>query len=264
MGSSRSPLRIWLVEWFAAGNLGFLALDVYLAHSVNEFRHPAEWVPVVFSALAPLLLLPGLLRRVHRGGFAGAVGLGVGGASVLVGVAGMLFHLESAFFARQTLHSLVYSAPFVAPLAYAGVGLLLLLNRMEADDSASWGRWVLVLGLGGFVGNLALSLLDHAQNGFFEWAEWIPVVAAAYGVGFLFIAILRPRPAFLKLCLAVMVVEVLVGVAGFLLHFQSDLARSAESVRDRFIYGAPLFAPLLFANLAILSALGLWHEVERA
>ncbi len=64
MESSRSPLRIWLVEWFAAGNLGFLALDVYLAHSVNEFRHPAEWVPVVFSALAPLLLLPGLLRRV--------------------------------------------------------------------------------------------------------------------------------------------------------------------------------------------------------
>ena len=90
------------------------------------------------------------------------------------------------------------------------------------------------------------------------------MVAAAYGVGFVFIAILRPRPAFLKLCLAVMVVEVLVGVAGFLLHLQSDLARSAESVRDRFIYGAPLFAPLLFANLAILSALGLWHEMERS
>ena len=80
----------------------------------------------------------------------------------------------------------------------------------------------------------------------------------------MFIAILRPQPPFLKLCLAVMVVEVFVGVAGLLLHLQSDLARSAESVRDRFIYGAPVFAPLLFANLAILCALGLWHEVERA
>ena len=35
----------------------------------------------------------------------------------------------------------------------------------------------------------------------------------------------------------------------------------AESIRDNFIYGAPVFAPLLFANLAILALIGLWEMI---
>ena len=33
----RAPLRYWIIEGFAAGNLGFLSLDVYLAHAANGF-----------------------------------------------------------------------------------------------------------------------------------------------------------------------------------------------------------------------------------
>ena len=44
--------------------------------------------------------------------------------------AGMLLHLESAFFARQTLHSLVYSAPLFANLAIlSALGLWHELER---------------------------------------------------------------------------------------------------------------------------------------
>ena len=38
----------------------------------------------------------------------------------------------------------------------------------------------------------------------------------------------------------------------------ADLRSPAGSLWDRFLYGAPLFAPLLFADLATLAALGLW------
>jgi hypothetical protein len=42
------------------------------------------------------------------------------------------------------------------------------MNRMVAAGTVEWGRWVLLLALGGFAGNLVLSLCDHAQNGFFD------------------------------------------------------------------------------------------------
>ena len=46
-----------LLEIFVLLNLGFLTFDIYLAHSVNGFRQRAEYVPLFFSALAPMLLL---------------------------------------------------------------------------------------------------------------------------------------------------------------------------------------------------------------
>jgi hypothetical protein len=240
------------VEIFIASNLAFLGVDIALAHAANAFAHPAEWAPLAFSALAPLLLLPGLVSARLRARTR-PVAVGVGIASILVGVAGALFHLESAFFARQTLRDLVYAAPFAAPLAYVGVGLLLLLTRMESPRSPAWGAWVVFLALGGFVGNLALSLLDHAQNGFFSRVEWASVGAAAFGVGFL-----------LRICLGVLALEALVGVVGFALHVSANFHHPAASLADRFIFGAPAFAPLLFVDLALLAALGIWALLRPA
>ena len=54
----RQP-RAW-VELFAVFNLGGLAPDIFLAHSTNGFRSAAEWVPLIFSLAAPVLLLPAL------------------------------------------------------------------------------------------------------------------------------------------------------------------------------------------------------------
>ena len=39
--------KLW-VEAFASVNLGFLTFDIYLAHSVNQFRNRAEYVPLFF------------------------------------------------------------------------------------------------------------------------------------------------------------------------------------------------------------------------
>lgn len=254
----------WLVEVFATSNIAFLALDIYLAHLENSFARRVEWLPVIFSCIAPVVLVPGLFGGRYQRGACRQVGYGVGVAALLIGVAGMLLHLQSAFFELRTLKSLVYTAPFVAPLSYVGIGLLLILNRMEPRTSPDFGPWVLFLAAGGFVGNFALSLLDHAQNGFFSSAEWIPVVAAAFGLAFFSTALFRRGRQFAKLSLGVAALEAAVGLLGFGLHLAANLAQPNVPLRERLIYGAPLFAPLLFTDLAVLAALGLWQMLQIA
>jgi hypothetical protein len=243
-------------EWFVVANLAFLGVDIALAHAENGFARQAEWSPIGFSALATVLLLP--MAIGWRGAGWRVIERVVGAGAIVVGVLGMVFHLQSGFFQQRTLHDLVYSAPFIAPLAYVGVGLLLLLLRMEAAGSREMAWWLLLLALGGFAGNLGLSLLDHAQNGFFRWTEWIPVVAAAFTTGFLLVALLRPQPMLLRVCWGVLAAAAVVGVLGFFLHTSANLHRPAARLADRFIFGAPAFAPLLFADLAALGAIALW------
>ncbi|APR76545.1 Hypothetical protein A7982_01892 [Minicystis rosea] len=250
------------IEWFIVSNLAFLGVDIYLAHAANAFAAAAEWAPLAFSAAATLLLVPGLFSASLRARTR-AVAIAVAVCSIVVGVVGMLFHLESAFFGSQTLRDLVYTAPFAAPLAYVGVGLLLLLTRMERAHSPAWSAWIVFLALGGFVGNLALSLLDHAQNGFFHLAEWVSVGIAAFGVSFLLVAVLRREDArFLRICLGLLAIYAGVGVVGFALHVAANLRRPGATLFERFVFGAPAFAPLLFADLALLAALGLWSMLR--
>ena len=245
-----------IVELFAMANLAFLALDVYVAHTMNAFRHAAEWIPVAFSLAASVALLAGLVIRRSRA--AHWIGVVVGWASVLLGVAGMVFHLHSHFFEAQTIKSLVYTAPFVAPLAYTGIGLLLILNRTADANTEDWARWVLVLAIGGFVGNFALALADHAQNGFFDWREWLAVIFAAIGIGFLVtVTFLQTSRRFIQWCAGVMLAEMLIAVVGFTLHAGANLNGPSPRMVDNFIFGAPVFAPLLFANLAMLALIGL-------
>ncbi len=257
LAAAPTPLRA--VRLFVAANIGFLGVDILLAHLANDFARRMEWAPVVFSAVATPFLLPGALgstrpalRWIERL---------IAFSAIIVGVLGMIFHLESGFFEEQTLRDLVYSAPFVAPLSYVGVGLLLLLVHTDDAKTPGFGGWILFLALGGFVGNLGLSLLDHAQNGFFRATEWIPVVAASYGISFLVVAVAKAKalPSVLaRACVVAMAFEIVVGVVGAVLHVEADLRSQMSTTRDRFVFGAPAFAPLLFANLALLAIIGLW------
>jgi hypothetical protein len=255
----REP-RLWL-EAFVVVNFAFLALDIYLAHSVNRFHHEAEYIPLWFSLAAPPVLLLGLLLG-ERWGYTPVwrdLGHLVGWCSVGIGLLGVIFHLDSRFFHERTIKSLVYAAPFAAPLAYTGLGLLLVMNRMVDSRSEEWPRWVLLLGLGGFAGNFVFSLTDHAQNGFFHWSEWVPVWSSAFAVGFLLTIFVTPvTRRFLMLCAIVLVVQVVVGLVGFTLHTLANLRGPSSSWFDNFVFGAPALAPMLFPNLALLCGIGLW------
>ena len=52
--AEKNRFEPWLaMEIFVLLNLGFLTFDIYLAHSVNDFRSRAEYIPLFFSATRP-------------------------------------------------------------------------------------------------------------------------------------------------------------------------------------------------------------------
>lgn len=174
--------QLWF-EAFVPFNFASLIPDIFLAHSENQFRHPAEYVPLVFSVAATATLSVIITLRPRLPAVWRDLGHLVGWLAVLVGLVGVILHLDSQFFYERTLRSLTYAAPFAAPLAYTGLGLLLVANRLVDPDTAEWAQWMLLLALGGFVGNFVFSLTDHAMNGFFNAVEWIPVVSSAFAIG---------------------------------------------------------------------------------
>lgn len=251
--------ELW-VEAFAILNVGFLTFDIYLAHSVNQFRNRAEYIPLLFSATAPLVLIFALSQRKRRRVIWKILGYIVGWSAIAVGLTGVILHLESSFFYERTLRSLTYSAPFAAPLAYTGLGFLLVMNRMVDSESVEWAQWILLFTMGGFIGNFVFSLADHAANGFFFKVEWVPVGASALAIGFLCIPLLTPvSRAFIDLTAALLLVEAGVGLWGFVLHTMGNLQGPSIRAFDNFIYGAPPMAPLLFPNLMVLGIIGLWQ-----
>lgn len=250
----------FLVEAFALVNLGFLTFDIYLAHSINDFRRWQEYIPLYFSACAPIALLVGLALRRRWKTVWTDLGYLVGWAAIVVGLMGVILHLDSSFFYDRTIKSLTYSAPFAAPLAYAGLGFLLVMNRMVDTESPEWAEWVLLFTLGGFIGNFVFSLTDHAENGFFRHVEWVAVGASAIAVGFLVTPLLmRVSRRFLSLCAGILIIEAGVGVWGFVLHATGNLHGPSVDPFKNFIYGAPPLAPLLFPNLTMLGLIALWR-----
>jgi hypothetical protein len=251
--------QVW-IELFAILNIGFLTFDIFLAHSVNQFRNQAEYIPFFFSASAPVVLIVALAVRYRWPAVWRDLGYFVGWIAVLVGLIGVILHLESHFFYERTIRSLTYSAPFAAPLAYTGLGFLLIMNRMVDPETDEWALWVLFLTLGGFIGNFVFSLADHAGNGFFNPFEWVPVVASAMAVGFLAVPLFtRVSRAYIDLCVAILLLEAGVGLWGFVLHAAANLRGPSIHPFENFIYGAPPMAPLLFPNLMVLGIIALWQ-----
>lgn len=138
------------------------------------------------------------------------------------------------------------------------------MNRMVDSRTLEWGQWVLLLALAGFFGNFVLSPTDHAANGFFRTAEWIPVISSAFAVGFLLVPLLMPvTSGFVRLCAAVLGLQIVVGVLGFFFHAQANLRGPSVRIWENLLNGAPPMAPLLFVNLVLLAAIGLWVLHER-
>jgi len=243
---------------FGAANLLFLLVDVALAHSSFQ-RSRAELVPIAVSAAGGSLAL--LCAMIPEGPLTRAGLWMVAIASICTGVAGLLMHLGADALVHPSLHRLVYSAPIIAPLSYAGLGLLLLAAEYAPSPRAR-GRLLLLLAGLGMAGNFALCLLDHAQNGFWAPIEWLSVAAGAAGALAMIGAAAVPdrreqEERFLWILLAAMAG---VGVLGSALHLRSVMASHESTLLARFQYGAPVFAPMLFVDLAALGALGLLAE----
>jgi hypothetical protein len=255
--------QLW-IELFVLLNFAGLVVDIFVAHSQNHFRRPVEYVPLYFSAAAAVSLAVAVPLRRRWPEVWRDVGHLVGWLAIAVGLAGVVLHLDSAFFYERTIRSLTYAAPFAAPLAYTGLGLLLIANRLVEPDTTEWAQWVLLLALGGFMGNFVFSLTDHAQNGFFNAFEWVPVVSSAFAIGFLLVPFATiVNASYLRLCAAILMAQACVGVLGFALHVNADLRQPGATLFERVLSGAPPMAPLLFPNLVVLGCIGLWAMSRR-
>jgi hypothetical protein len=132
--------QLWWVEAFIVLNFSALVGDIYLAHSENGFRCASEYIPLYFSAAAAALVAVGAFLRLRWQLVAAwrEFGYLVGWLSIAVGLTGVVLHLDSQFFYERTIRSLTYAAPFSAPLAYVGLGLLLIVNRMVDSRTIEW------------------------------------------------------------------------------------------------------------------------------
>jgi ABC-type amino acid transport system permease subunit len=82
------------------------------------------------------------------------------------------------------------------------------------------------------------------------------VVAIALG----FIA--KPTQTDLMTFTLAMVLMIVVGLIGALLHLNSNLVAQGTIIVERFIRGSPLLAPLLYANVGLLGLVTLLDPSE--
>ncbi len=278
--------RDQLMLLMAAVNELFLAFDIYLAHNLNGTIRFREWIPIIFGAVAGVLLLfAGLIAfrwRRTASILATAVLLG----SIFVGVLGAYFHIVRATLPtapladRISISLLVWAPPVVGPLIFSLVGLWGVSAAWieKPPDSGTlhlWGERYLRLPFSktraflfivslGTLATLISSVLDHGRAQFENPWLWLPIAVGvfatvvAFGLG----AIARPMKSDILIYFISMILLIIVGLIGFLLHIQFDLTAQNVVVIERFLRGAPFLAPMLFANMGLVGLITLLDPAE--
>lgn len=265
----------------AAFNQFFIALDVYLAHSISGGIKPAEWIPIVSgSACGALLLLAGLIALRNRE-LASALANIVFAVSIGVGLLGAYLHLNrtvllsEGLVSIQAVATLIWAPPVIGPLFFVLIGVLgisaawvespvdsgrlqLFAGRTVQMPYSKTRAYLLIVAV--FVlATLISSVLDHARFGFDNAWVWLPVTAALFGFStalYLGIAA-RPSAGDIAAHGTAMLLLIAVGLIGFVLHSGSSLTSAGAIVIERFLRGSPLLAPLLFCNVGVMGLLAL-------
>ncbi len=282
--------RFWLSrdQWFlllAALNQVFIALDAYLAHSISGALKPNEWIPVVFGVIAGVgLLASGWVARRNRP-LASALATIILVFSVAVGLLGVAFHLnrtalDSGLVSLEAVTSLIWAPPVVGPLFFVLIGVLgisaawveappdsgalTLIGSRKVQMPYSKTRAYMLITAIFIIATLIGSVLDHARIRFEDPWVWLPVSAGLFGFATcMFLgAIKTPSRGDIVVHLTAMLMLLLVGVIGLLLHAEASLTAEGRIVLERFLRGSPLMAPLLFCNVGLMGLLALLDPAE--
>jgi hypothetical protein len=264
-----------------------LGLETYLAHSISGTIMPKEWIPIIFGPVAGILLgLAGLLALRKRT-LAAVIASLIFLASLVVGLLGVWFHLVRAALPYASLGEIVsvplfiWAPPILGPLTFALVGLM-GISAVWLEQPTDSGRLTLLgghklqlpfsktnafffmVGLG-ILATVISSVLDHARTEFDNPWLWLPTAIGIFGtiVAVLLGALEHPRRSDLITYLVAMVLLMLVGLLGVLLHIQRNLVMENAIVVERFIRGAPFLAPMLFADMGALGLVVLLDPNEK-
>jgi hypothetical protein len=253
-----------------------LGLETYLAHSISGTIMDKDWIPIIFGPVAGVLLfLAGLLALRNRT-LAALIATVIYLASLVIGLLGAYFHVIRAvlpyapFGERISVPLFVWAPPILGPLTFALVGLMgisavwlegppdsgrmtLLGSRKLQLPFSKTNAFFFMVGLG-TLATVISSVLDHARTDFENPWLWLPTGIGIFGtiVAVVLGAIEKPRRSDLITYVVAMVLLVLVGMLGGLLHIQRNLAMENAIVVERFVRGAPFLAPMLFADMGAL------------
>jgi len=279
----RIPLnRDQLMLLMLALNELLLGFETYSAHIISGTIVPREWIPILFGPLAGLALIAVVVIAVRWRRPAVVLANAVFLASIAVGLMGGYFHINRAVLAaalpgeRVSALLVIWSPPVIAPFTFSLIGVLGIISiwiEAPADSGilALFGgrrialplskarSYFLLIGAG-CLATLLSSVLDHARTSFTNPWLWVPtgvgvftsVVALCLGM------IDRPTRFDLSTYVAAMLLMIGTGMLGSYLHYRQDLTSQGVFVLERFIRGAPILAPMLFADMGGLGLIALF------
>jgi hypothetical protein len=286
-GKRLGPLsRDQLMLLMAAVNQVFLSIDIYLAHNLNGTIRPREWIPIIFGLVAGFLLLFAGLIAIRWRQTAAIIASVVLIGSVIVGLLGAYFHIVRAIRPDAllgevvTIPLLIWAPPIVGPLIFSQVGLwgvsaAWIETPPDSGTLQLWGNIRLRLPFSktraflfmvsiGVLATLLSSVLDHGRAQFDNPWLWPPIAVGIFAtiVAFGLAVIDRPTRGDIAFYFVGMVLLVLLGVTGFVLHIRFDLTTQNVIVIERFLRGAPFLAPMLFANMGMVGLIALMDPAE--
>jgi|WetSurMetagenome_2_1015567.scaffolds.fasta_scaffold126002_1 hypothetical protein len=279
----RSPIMLLMLAF----NELLLGFETYSAHIIRGTIIPQEWIPIIFGPIAgALLLIAGMIsfrKRDRAVILANLVFL----ASIVVGLLGAYFHLRRAILPFAPLGEqisvplLVWAPPSLAPLTFALIGLI-GISTLWIEDPPDSGVLVLwqgkritmpysktrafffMVGLGN-LSTVISSVLDHSRAGFDNALLWIPTAVGIFGVVVALVLgfIREPSRSDLITYMGAMVLMALTGMMGSYLHIRQDLTAQGTVVIERLIRGAPVMAPMLFADMGAIGLIALLDPREK-
>ena len=264
-----------------------LGLETYLAHRISGTILPKEWIPIIFGPTAGVLLAIAGLIAIRKRGLAEVLATLVYLASIVVGLLGMFFHLVRAilpyapFGEQASVPLFVWAPPILGPLTFALVGLMglsavwmehpvdsgqlnLLGGRKLYLPYSKTSAFFMMVGLG-TLATVISSVLDHARTNFENPWLWLPTGIGIFGtvVAVVLGMIPAPRRSDLITYVAAMLLLILVGMLGVVLHILRNLALENAIVVERFLRGAPFLAPMLFSDMGALGLVILLDPQEK-
>lgn len=264
-----------------------LGLETYLAHSISGMIKPYEWIPIIFGPVAGVLLFIAGLLALRRRAVAAIIATLIYLSSIVVGLLGAYFHLVRAILPYAPIGEIVsvplfvWAPPILGPLTFALVGLMgisaiwmeeppdsghltLLGGRKLHMPFSKTNAFFFMVALG-TLATVISSVLDHARTNFENPWLWLPTAIGIFAtvVAFTLGVISIPNRSDLITFVVAMILLILVGMLGVLLHIQRNLVMENAIVVERFIRGAPFLAPMLFADMGALGLVILLNPQEK-
>ena len=265
----------------AAFNQLFIALDIYLAHSINGTLKPNEWMPIGYGAVAGIVLLAAgaiaLRQRILATRLANFVFI----VGIVVGLLGAWFHLnrtvllDSGLLSPEAVSTLIWAPPVIGPLFFILVsvlgisaawveapvdsGRLRLSGSRHIQMPYSKTRAYMLITAIFILATLISSVLDHARLEFSNPWVWLPVAAGLFGfTTALFIGCAGTADSGdIATHAFAMILLIATGLAGFVLHADASMTSAGQVVVERFLRGSPALAPLLFCNVGVMGLLAM-------